>query len=190
MQPPASAPRPRRLSAKLRAEELVQAGLRCLARGGITAFTIDQICAEAKASRGLISHHFGGKDGLLAAVYAEVYRRTLTELAMDSDDPARLIDAAFGDASADNLRIWLALWGEVPRNPVLQGAHHQHYALYRDNLTAAIAHNHPKADASSIAVALIALIDGLWLEVALAPDHLTPDMARAQAHRVLRALLV
>ncbi len=65
-----SEPRFRRYAADIRAAMLVEAGMVCLARGGITAFTVDNICAEAGASRGLIAHHFGGKDGLLAAVYA------------------------------------------------------------------------------------------------------------------------
>ena len=67
----------------------VEAGLTCLAKGGITAFTVDNICREAKASRGLIAHHFGSKDALLAAVYATMYDRLIAVMApVDASAPS------------------------------------------------------------------------------------------------------
>ena len=74
-------PRFRRYSSETRAAMLVDASLVCLARGGILDFTIDSICREAGVSRGLITHHFGSKDGLLAAVYATMHDRLLSTIA-------------------------------------------------------------------------------------------------------------
>ncbi|MBH1974635.1 MAG: TetR family transcriptional regulator, partial [Rhodobacteraceae bacterium] len=75
------APKFRRYTSEVRAAMLVDAGLACLAEGGITAFTVDNICRKSAASRGLIAHHFGGKDGLLAAVYAAAYAPLIADLA-------------------------------------------------------------------------------------------------------------
>ena len=77
------APRFRRYASEVRAAMLVEAGLATLAEGGITAFTVDNICRRAQASRGLIAHHFGGKDGLLVAVYHAAYTPLLADLSPD-----------------------------------------------------------------------------------------------------------
>ncbi len=115
------APKFRRYAAEERAAMLVKAGLECLAEGGITAFTVDNICRRAEASRGLIAHHFGGKEGLLAAVYEAAYQPMLARIDL-GDDPLPLGEllAVMADAEAHDrgtMNIWLALWGEVAVNP-------------------------------------------------------------------------
>lgn len=167
---------------------LVQAGLACLARGGITAFTIDNICTEAKASRGLIAHHFGSKDGLLAAVYAAAYAPFLEEIAPKEGpepDLGALIYAAFSDAlfARDNLNVWLALWGEIAVNPTLKAAHRQMYDSYQASVSRAITRHMAaqgrEVDAESLSLSFIALIDGYWLEQHIDPERLSQDYARA-----------
>ena len=64
-----SKPRFARVEADLRRQMLIDAAIRCLAEGGIAAFTVDRISREAKVSRGLINHHFNGISGLLIEVY-------------------------------------------------------------------------------------------------------------------------
>lgn len=70
---PAPAPKFSRLTSDQRRAALIAAGLACLARGGILEFTIDNVCREAGVSRGLITHHFKSKDGLLVAIYRSMY---------------------------------------------------------------------------------------------------------------------
>jgi TetR/AcrR family transcriptional regulator, transcriptional repressor of bet genes len=176
---------------------LVEAGLRCLAEGGITTFTIDNIGKHAKASRGLIAHHFGSKDSLLAAVYEAAYAPMLTKL----DPPAgpltlgSLIDRMF-DAEAHNLptlRIWLALWGEIAVNPALKAAHRRNYGRYRDIVETAIAGHCAerglRVDAGTLAASVIALVDGLWLEQCIDPEGLDAARARAACLGLLEPLL-
>lgn len=191
-------PKFRRYTAETREAMLVQAGLICLARGGITAFTIDNICTEAKASRGLIAHHFGSKDGLLAAVYSAAYAPFLAEVAPLEGPPptlGQLISAAFSDAlfARDNLNVWLALWGEIAVNPALRDAHRRHYAAYRASVARAIAshaaENQLAVDAERLAISLIALIDGYWLEQHIDPESLSQDAAKAACLAVLHPIL-
>ena len=68
-----TAPKNKRLAPGARAAERVEAGLRVLSKGGITAFTINIICKASGASRGLVGHPFGGKDGLLTACHAAAH---------------------------------------------------------------------------------------------------------------------
>ena len=190
------APKFRRYSAEDRAQMLVQAGLACLAEGGVTAFTIDNICRRAEASRGLVAHHFGSKDGLLAAVYEAAYQPMLAVIQPDPPLPlGALLDALF-DAeshSPENLRIWLALWGEVAVNPDLRAAHRRNYRTYRDVVELAIeAHcfaRNLKIDAGALATTVIGLIDGLWLEQCIDPEGFDTTQARAACRSLLAPLL-
>jgi AcrR family transcriptional regulator len=194
----AAPPRFRRYSSETRAAMLVDAGLACLARGGILDFTIDSICREAGVSRGLITHHFGSKDGLLAAVYASMYDRLLTAIA-PADGPvpslAGLVEASFAPEvfNPASLKIWLALWGEIANNAALQAVHRRRYGDFRASVARAIAaeaarRNRP-VDAEALAVMFIALSDGVWLEQAIDPSMLSPGAAREACFGLLEAFL-
>jgi len=194
----ATTPRFRRYAPGVRAAMLVDAGLACLARGGIQAFTIDNICREADASRGLITHHFGSKDGLLAAVYAAAYRPFLAEVSPEQGsgpDLPHLIEVAFSDAlfSRDNLNIWLALWSEVAVNDQLRSEHRKHYALYKASVMTAIerqAKSQKKSvDAESLAISFIALVDGYWLEQHIDPVGLSAERAKAACRTMFEPIL-
>lgn len=195
---PPAAPRFRRYTPEVRAAMLIEAGLACLARGGITAFTVDNICREAGASRGLITHHFGSKDGLLAAVYAAAYRPMLRGLTPDSEPApglAALIDRLFApdNFNRDSLNIWLALWGETATNPALQAEHHKNYAAYHACVSGAIADlvaaRNLTLAAGELAISFIALVDGLWLEQCLDPNLLSPARAKQACLRMLEPVL-
>jgi AcrR family transcriptional regulator len=187
-----SEPRFRRYSVEERSAMLVEAGLACLAQGGIQAFTVDNICREAKASRGLIAHHFGSKDGLLAEVYVAAYRNFMAILMPEgATDLQSLLNAAFSADlyRRDPLNIWLALWGEVAVNPRLRAAHRVQYAALLSRLEGAIARHAAEhglaVDAAELALPVMALIDGLWLEAQIDPERLSPARARAAALTLL-----
>ena len=180
-------PKFKRMTAEGRAALLVQAGLACLAEGGIAGFTVERICARAGASRGLIGHHFGSKDGLLAACYGAAYAPLLQVVVAQGRAPAlpQLLDELLSDRQfrRDGLNIWLALWAEVAVNPALQAAHLAHYGAYQAAVAASIAefaaHAGRKVDATALARALIALLDGLWVEMCVAPGQMDRHSARA-----------
>ncbi len=193
-----TAPRFRRYAAEERSQMLIEAGLACLAEGGIRAFTVDNICKRAEVSRGLITHHFGSKDGLLAAVYAAAYKPLLDAIGpQDGPPPAlpALLDILFSQVNytRESVNIWLAIWGEAATNPAIRDGHRALYGAYRAAVEAAIA-DHARArgltvEAGALAVSVIGLVDGLWLELCLDPDHLTPARARDAAMRLLTPVL-
>jgi AcrR family transcriptional regulator len=193
-----NSPRFRRVSPDERRARLIEASLACLAQGGIQAFTVDNICREAGTSRGLIAHHFGSKDSLLAAVYAAVYDRLLAHLVSIDDevpDMASLIEFAFSPSNLnrENLNIWLALWGEISTNPALQAEHRKHYALYRERVARAISHTARArgavVDSYELATVFISLVDGLWLEQCIDPSLLSATRAKEVCYRVMEASL-
>lgn len=192
-----TAPKYKRLAPEARAAELVEAGLRVLARGGITAFTLGNICKASGASRGLVGHHFGGKDGLLAACYAAAYAPLLRALAAGAAPLPLplLIDELLSERQLrpEGLNIWLALWGEIAVNPVLRAEHLRHYRQYHAAIAASISAQGgraaPSAQDAALATALIALLDGIWVEFSIAPEAMSREGARAAIEALLLAHL-
>lgn len=195
-------PRFARVEADLRRQMLIDAAIRCLAEGGIAAFTVDRISREANVSRGLINHHFDGIGGLLIEVYEAMTqsmlaagRETLFFEGSPEERLAAVIDTMFRPPmfSKSSLRAWLALWGEVATNPRLKAAHRKSYDAYRkaigDALNEIAATRKIKADSEALAMTVIALIDGLWIEWCLDSSVVNRDTARASVYDVLEARL-
>lgn len=191
-------PRYRRYPSETRVAMLIEAGLACLARDGVSGFTVDNICREANASRGLIAHHFGSKAGLLAAIYSTMYDRYTGVIMPDTQVPPSLddlIEASFAPAvfNPDSLRIWLALWGEIATSDELRTVHRQRYRELLDVFEAAISAEATKrnrnCEARTLATLLIALIDGLWLEQAIDRAMLSRERALAATRAFIEAYL-
>lgn len=177
-----------RLSPADRRARLEDAACACMARGGIRDFTVDKIVAEAKVSRGLITHHFGSMDGLLVAVYTRMYREWIAVIAMPRPGLSpieAMVDALVSPRlfNRDVLNIWLTLWGEIANNPVLRDEHRKQYADYRASIAAALTEaaerNGRRIDADTLASAFICLIDGLGVQRVVEPALLTESDARA-----------
>jgi TetR/AcrR family transcriptional repressor of bet genes len=189
-------PRFRRETPEKRRADLVQAAIRCLSAGGMSAFKMERIAAEAGVSLGLLSHYFRDKNELLTEVYqAALYEDVNRKIAELGDTAApgsaaerlcRIVDAIIAPdyLKPANLNVWLALWGEIVVNPDLRRAHRTLYRSYLKSLAALIGmvatERRRKVNPIEIARSLQALIDGLFLERALdrqAVDH--ADFRRA-----------
>lgn len=184
-----------RKSASDRRHQLIQAGITCLGKGGMSAFTIDKICKQAAVSRGLINHHFTTKDELLTCIYADMTEH-LVQDAADAKSPSQLVDiieTSFDETAFNrsNLRAWLAIWGQVGSNPELNNLHQQRYGRYKADITTALRLEaglaHLGREVDSVARQFIALIDGLWLEYCLHSDGFTLATARSDCYRFLQA---
>ncbi len=199
-------PRFSREQADVRRSMLIEAATRCLSIGGIGAFTVDRICKEAGVSRGLINHHFEGRDGLLIEVYksslyasvnahiVEARQRRVTNADWAPEEAlVALVRSNFSPVyfSRANLLIWLSLWGEIAVNPRLQAAHSELYNAYRAELAediAAVARSRGRdVDAPALARNFIALVDGLWLEWCLDATVVTPEGAEAAGFEILES---
>ncbi len=193
----------RRKSAEERKGDLVAAAIACLAQHGVSGFTVENICAIAGVSRGLISHHFGGKDALLAASYAAMtahIARIDTREELAAGTPARdilksVIDSNFSaDAlKRSEIKAWLAIYGEIAGNRRLLDIHRARYETYHASLVTAInaaaRDAGAKTDAAQLATSLIALIDGLWLQWGLDQTRISPQAARQACYDLLGEML-
>ena len=185
----------RRKTAAQRKQELIDAGIACLGKGGMSAFTIDQICTEAGVSRGLINHHFKTKEDLLVQIYADLTQH-LVEQAGYADPRqqlAEIIEVSFDQHSFNksNLRAWLSIWSEVANIPALARLHQQRYQAYTSRIADALdimaRERGTRVDSVRIARQMIALIDGLWLEYCLHADGFSLASAKSDCYQFLQA---
>ncbi|HEV7233792.1 MAG TPA: TetR family transcriptional regulator C-terminal domain-containing protein [Sphingorhabdus sp.] len=182
-----------RESADTRREALIAACARCLAKHGAQGTSVRAICVEAGVSPGLLRHYFDGIDALVAATYRATGARVAEALnaAVDavprSEPRARLlafVTASFRAPIADLelLATWLAFWSLSRSNTAIGEIHDEIYSENRRDMEKLIAAcPGAPADPRLAAVALTALVDGLWLELSLGNPPFSADEAEALA---------
>ena len=173
---------------------LIEAAARVLAERGAAGASVRVICAEAGVSPGLLRHYFDGIDALIAETYAwtdaQVDRALEAEMAAAGPDPlARLVayvTASFRAPIADPqlLATWIAFWSLDKAKPEMERLHGESYAGYRAEIEALLTECGMAAgDVRLAAVGITALVDGLWLELCLAPGTFTAEEASGIAGR-------
>lgn len=183
-----------------RRQSLIEACARCLATLGASGTSVRAICTEAGVSPGLLRHYFSGIDALVSETYrwtgAQVAESLYAAVAQADPTPrARLLaylTASFRPpiASPDLLATWLAFWSLTKTDKAIAAVHAEIYRDYREGLETLIsAVDTKRRDHRLTAVALTALIDGLWLELSLGSAPFTPDEAALLAERWLDTLL-
>lgn len=163
-----------------RKQQLIQATLESIAELGLQNTTIVTISRRAGMSSGIISHYFGGKQGLIEAAL----RYLLEQLGQDfracikrSDGSpeqrlASIIEANFTDFQRSDLaaRTWLSFWARSMHEPGLKRLQQINNARLYSNLRYAYALRLPKQAATEAARQTAAMIDGFWLRSALSLD--------------------
>jgi AcrR family transcriptional regulator len=183
-----------------RRASLIAACARVLARDGAAGASVRVIALEAGVSPGLIGHYFGGVDSLVAATYAEVETQVASALdqavaAAGTDPLARLqgyVCASLLPPIADSalLSTWIAFWSLVRARPAIAALHDEQYARFRAGLEVLLTeHGVPAPDLRRTAIAVTALVDGLWLEQCLSPQTFEEGEAAAIACDGLAALI-
>ncbi len=201
MKPPAPhQPAFRRQEPDARRLALIEACARVLARLGAAGASVRAIAVEAGVSPGLVSHYFSGIEALVAATYAHVEDKVNETLddAVNAAGPnprARLdafVTASFAPAIADPqlLATWIAFWSLVTARPAIAAQHDEQYSGSRARLEALLGDcGVPPERQRRDAIAVSALVDGLWLELCLSPGCFSAEEAGAIARRFLDTLI-
>jgi hypothetical protein len=98
----------------------------------------------------------------------------------------RFFQASFSPEILDPavFNVWLVFWSMVKHSPEMRAVHKRTYRRYRSMLEGflgevAAAGAVPRFDLRLAAVALSALLDGLWIELSLSPATFKPADAMA-----------
>ncbi|MCP1313031.1 MULTISPECIES: transcriptional regulator BetI [unclassified Halomonas] len=176
----------------IRREQLIKATMAAINDVGLAEATVMRIARHAGVSAGIISHYFGGKDGLLEATM----RQILTDLsqavaerrrALSDDSPGAHIGAIIEgnfdrtQVSGPAAKTWLAFWASSMHHPALARLQTINDRRLYSNLCHQFRRVLPREQAREAASTLAAMIDGLWLRGALAPQGLDADAARRLA---------
>ncbi len=175
-----------------RRRTLIDATLACLARDGTAGLSIRKISTEAGISIGLINHHYAGKDELIGAAYEAfsfgLLDATRERIAAAGADPrARLSAYVTGLLSAPmlqrgTLRVWVVFWSIIENSAPMMDVHDRTYAEYRALLASLLGEagrviEAPAIDTRLAAIALTAMLDGLWLEWCINPTTFSAEEA-------------
>ncbi len=195
-----SKPAFKRAEPDARRQSLIEACAAVLAREGASGASVRTIAVAAGVSPGLVGHYFGSVDALVAATYVQTGARVdaALEAALSeagAEPRAQLeafVTASFLPPIADPalLATWVSFWSLVRSRADIAGQHDLQYASFRARLEVLLAGcGIPATELRLAAIAITALVDGLWLELCLSPGSFTADDACAIARAQLDALI-
>ena len=181
-------------SKEVRQEELIAATMRCIARVGLSATTLQMVTREAGLSLGIANLHFQSKENLLRATLESVMREYHSgQFAILEDEgevsPAvrlgRLLDFQFSArvTNREKMSVWFAYYGEASARPMYQKICASMDRLAANKLEQVLAAlistgGYQRLDAKQLATGYLAMIDGLWLSLLVAPRSLTKKNAK------------
>lgn len=189
-----------------RRSDMIEATLDCIAETGIRAATVRALAARAGVSSGLIRHHFASKDNLILAAYRRIIemitRPALDVLESADGTPhrrlARFVVASLSEPVADPrmLSLWATFISQIHVDPQIAAMHRENYVSFRKatepligELLAAEGRGTDAGERERLAIAINALLDGLWLEGCLSPQDM-PERERIEIGlRSVEALL-
>ncbi len=198
-----SVPKFHRETPAVRREALVEATLRCLKQYGHEGVSVRRISAAAGVSIGLINHHFPSKSGLVAETYETlalslqdtIRRQAHNRAASPRERLSGFFRASFAPEILDPqlFNVWLVFWSMVAHSPEIREVHDRTYGQYRamlESLLGQLAQSGaaPHFKLRPAAIALAALLDGLWVELSLSPATFKPREAIALCEDWVNAL--
>jgi transcriptional repressor BetI len=197
------APKFHRETPAVRREALVEATLRSLKEFGHEGTSIRRIAKAADVSIGLINHHFQSKSELIAAAYENLALSLQQSMRTQVEDaalpPRERLSAFFRASFAPEIldpavfSVWLVFWSMVMHSAEMQAVHDRTYRRYRAMLESALTAlaaggSAPPFAPRRAAIALSALLDGLWVELCLSASTFTAREAIAICEDWVHAL--
>ena len=196
-------PKFRRATPAVRREALVEATLSCLKQFGHEGVSVRRISAAAGVSIGLINHHFPSKSSLVAVAYETLALTLQGSIRRQAENatasPRERLHGFFRASFAPELldpqlfNVWLVFWSMVAHSPEIRAVHDRTYDQYRsilESLLGELAKSGaaPQFKLRPAAIALSALLDGLWVELSLSPKNFKPREAIALCEDWVTAL--
>lgn len=182
----------RHLSAAASKDKLIEATILCMANYGPAGVSIERITDAAGVSRGLVRHHFGGKQQLLLEAFqrlADGQRAAFTADPAEDDDPVATLRAIVATdfreelAAPERAHAWFGFWQAALGDPDLKEINERVYAEERERYSGlfreAARRQGLDIDPRKAGIGLVALADGAWIELLMAATDFSIDDALA-----------
>lgn len=193
--------RQRRFAPKeVRRLQLIEATLESLAQKGISGTTMAGVTGRAGLSTGIVSLHFQSKDNLLTSTLrylSEEIRDAWVNIHRDTTLSATerlrgIVSASFDSSisSTTKIAVWFAYFGEAKYRQVYRDMVEEFDDERTDAIEALCAEiiqqgGYGDVSAKILATTIECLCDGLWLNMILYPEWLTPVSAQSQVMDLL-----
>lgn len=183
---------------EIRRRQLIAATIDSIHDVGFSATTLQSISRRAGVSSGLVAHYFKDKNGLLEATLrslASDLNAGIVEKLQRARSPEARLEAIIAGLLAPEqfeprtARVWLAFWGQLTHAPGLKRVQHIYEQRLLSNLRYALRQRMPGSEAERQAVALAAMIDGLWLRAALSREQANAGQSQAICLEFLKTIL-
>ncbi len=191
----------RALPKEVRRQQLVLATIKCIARSGLSSTTMAMVTQEAGLSLGIANLHFESKDKLLIATLEHVtgeYNSGQEAILKSDKHPSTaekieaLLQFDFSPkvTQKNKMAVWFAFWGEAKSRPTYQNicanSDYKSEDAIRDLFQQAVDEGgYSNANVALLASGYTALIDGLWLDLLVAPRRMNRTKARLIARHYL-----
>jgi len=201
---PATQPRTKQRTAskQQRQSQLIKATIRSIALNGLSVTTMATVAKEAGLSQGIINLHFQSKERLLEETLNHVvdeYRRAWYKALQTSGDSAAEKLAALAAVDFDKricqrnkLAVWFAFWGESRSRLTYRKICTESSREYKRSLTLLceeiIKQGGYAVQAQHIAIGLLAMNSGLWLDMLISPSEMSAELAREISLSYLRGV--
>ncbi len=173
----------------IRRQQLIDATLKVIEAHGFQSATIGKIAGASELSVGIVSHYFGGKQGLLEAtmryLLSSLQHDVKTSMAGRPNTPRErlmaIVDANFSGVQthAQSAKTWLAFWTQAMHSPDLMRLQRVNERRLLSNLMFYLRQLMPAEQVRTTAQTIAALIDGFWLRAAMSEGRIEPDQAVA-----------
>lgn len=184
--------RRRTASKEVRQGQLIKATIRSIARHGLSETTIATVAREAGLSQGIINLHFKSKERLLEETLGHIVEeyRAAWYKAMDAGGETaveRLAALAAVDfekkiCQRNKLAVWFAFWGESRSRFTYRKICAESSREYKEVLTGLcediIEQGNYRIQARHVAIGLLAVNSGLWLDMLISPSEMPSERAR------------
>ncbi|MEC8226755.1 MAG: transcriptional regulator BetI [Pseudomonadota bacterium] len=160
----------------VRRQQLIDATIESVAELGLQGTTINSISKKAGLSSGIISHYFGGKQGLIEAtvryLLTSLKQALMNQVTPQSSPEQRLmfiVEANFSriQQQSNNTKTWLSFWAHSMHDAQLHRLQNVNSKRLFSNLLSSFKQLMSDSDANLAAELSAAMIDGLWLRAVL-----------------------
>jgi AcrR family transcriptional regulator len=186
-----------------RRRQFAAAALAVISREGLEGLTMRDVAKEAGFTTGALTHYFQSKDEVLIAVSehgAEIVRPMMDEAATGVSAREALRDLLHTilpttTAMKAQWRCWLAFWERGVHSPQVQRVMRERYFEYMSRVSKVIRRAQEQGEAPAdldvehVAREIIALVDGLSVQVLLGAGKFTSVTQRQFVDSLIEARL-